>query len=273
MPRLNARLSTPKAGRLDTNSVTLPGEPLVSLNAIYRHDTDNVKSPLVWGLTDPANAPRARGHIRQIHKLNWKTLASFKTNKNTRAKTPPQSSCRCRSSGELFPSRLDPTCATHRFDGNAPLVPFVSVRHPARENSSSGLTLRNTSLFLRRQDNAEIRCQVEETPATAESRLPGVSGRAAFLEVLTNFRDVSLGRFLSRWLGGNKSNPSPAPAAAVAVCGSCARRGPSSALGIVVFQSSGLQTHTWTHKHTTITSCCCCFNCIIFVYKLLHPLK
>lgn len=85
----------------------------------------------------------------------------------------------------------------------------------ARENFKNHLRLPPAA--RQRKNKGKARRQVEETPAAAESRLPDASRLAAFLQVLTNFRDDSLGRFLCRWLGGNKSNPSAAPAAS-AVC-------------------------------------------------------
>lgn len=142
-----------------------------------------------------------------------------------------------------FSEPVVPTCATHLFDGNAPQTP-LSQSDILSERTLLRLNFEKDLPFSRRRDNVEIRCQVKETPATAESRHPA-SGRAAFSpELLTNFPRCFTRLFPLRWLRCNKSNPSAAPAAAVAVCGSCARRGPSSSVGVVVFRVSGLQIYT-----------------------------
>lgn len=85
-----------------------------------------------------------------------------------------------------------------------PPDPFVSVRHPERQNSSSAQLLRKTS-FSRRNECFQKPPTSSENTCRRQIPATGVWSRR-FPPPTDNFREIPLDRFSPRCLRCNKSN-------------------------------------------------------------------
>lgn len=187
-----------------------------------------------------ASAPRDSGQTVRLHKLTahraQKYSPRLKKQKHTVVKTKhldTDTFLRHGSNPVNFFNTVVITCATYRFDGNAPQTP-LSQSDILNERTLLRLQLWERPLFFGGKTTFKSAAKFTKhlPPPNPDNRcLVGPFPSKLF----TIYREISLGRFLSGGSAVTKVTSSAAPAAAVAVRGSCAREGPSSSLGVVVF--------------------------------------